>query len=377
MNKMKILHFGTLDVKAGGPAMSTYLTLLGLQHRGVDTTLAMYLAHTEQTLIGNDVPVCFCQKPWENTFAYSSTLKNELSAIDDIDIYHAQGIWQYPTYALVDIARKKNKPYLITPRGMLYPQDINKSKPLLKKLSLNLRLRKDLNNAACVHVTCEEEMQHCRTLGITAPIAIIPNPVEIKDYKSHDNNNVFRVGYLGRFSKRKNIELLLYSFAELKLQDAELVLIGSGDNDYEEFLRAECKRLGLKRVIFTGFLSGEEKDKVLASLSIVVMPSEFENLGNVILEGLVRGIPCIATKGTPWKDLDDYNCGWWIDYSQEAVTKAIAEAYSTDKALLRAMGENGKRLMSEKYSVEAVSQKMLLLYEWITHKGVKPDFVYE
>lgn len=33
---MRILHSGTLDVNAGGPAMSTYLTLYGLRELGVD-----------------------------------------------------------------------------------------------------------------------------------------------------------------------------------------------------------------------------------------------------------------------------------------------------------------------------------------------------
>lgn len=66
---------------------------------------------------------------------------------------------------------------------MLYPQDINKSNKLFKILSLKFRLLNDLNNAACIQVTCKEEMEHCRKLGITSPIAIIPNPIAIEEYK--------------------------------------------------------------------------------------------------------------------------------------------------------------------------------------------------
>lgn len=39
--------------------------------------------------------------------AYSPNLKKEISALGEYDIYHAQGIWQYPTYAIVDVAKKK------------------------------------------------------------------------------------------------------------------------------------------------------------------------------------------------------------------------------------------------------------------------------
>lgn len=374
---MNVLHFGTFDVKAGGPAMSVYLTLLGLNRCGIEASLAMYSLANSGQLIGADVPVHFCKRPWEQKMAFSPTLKKELGKIKNIDVFHAQGVWQYPTYALIDVAKQKRKPYLITPRGMLYPQDIKKSNPIFKKISLKIRLLNDLNKAACVHVTCEEEMRYCRNLGVMAPIAVIPNPVEIKDYLPLKNQDVFRVGYLGRLSPRKNVEALLYAFSELKLPNAELVVIGSGDEEYERFLHSEVERLNLKNVVFVGFLSGDDKDAVLSSLSLLVMPSEFENLGNVILEGLVRGIPCVATKGAPWKDLTDYNCGWWIDYNQDAIIKAIADAYSVEIDLRNKMGENGKHLVREKYSVESVSSKMLTLYEWVCGKSSKPKFVYE
>jgi glycosyltransferase involved in cell wall biosynthesis len=160
-------------------------------------------------------------------------------------------------------------------------------------------------------------MEHCRRLGVTSPIAIVPNPVEIKDYPYTKTDDIFRLGYLGRLSPRKNIEGLIYAFAELgkEAQQAELLIIGGGDEQYETFLKSEVERLSLKNVRFVGFLSGDEKDKALASCSVLAMPSEFENLGNVILEGLVRGIPCIATTGAPWENLRTHKCGWWVEYN--------------------------------------------------------------
>ena len=253
---MKVLHTGTLDVNAGGPAMSTYYTLYGLQQLGVDAEIIMYPLSPTGKLRGEKVPVHFAKAPWEHKLAYSPVLKKEISALGEYDIYHAQGIWQYPTYALVDVARKKGKPYIITPRGMLYPQDIRKSNKFFKELSLKYRLLDDLNRAACVQVTCKDEMEHCRNLGVTSPIAIIPNPIEIKDYTEKKKDNIFRLGYLGRLSPRKNVESLIYAFHELKdlSKDAELLIIGGGDDKYEEFLKSEVKRLSLNNVRFTGFV---------------------------------------------------------------------------------------------------------------------------
>lgn len=374
---MKVLHSGTLAAAAGGPAMSTYLALFGLINQGVDAEIIMFPLTEGDVLRGNEVPVHYVKSIPITPLQYAASYKNDVIACGDFDIYHAQGIWQWSTYALVDIAKKKNKPYLITPRGMLYPQDIAKSNAWFKKASLKLRLLDDFNHAACVHVTCEEEMVHCRNLGITSPIAIIPNPVEIKDYSFKKEDNKFRIGYLGRISKRKNVEGLIYAFSELgdEVKDAELLIIGGGDVKYEKFLKYEVNRLGLENVVFTGFLNGEQKDKALASCNVLAMPSEFENLGNVILEGLVRKIPCIATTGAPWEELNTEGCGWQVPYSQKDITNAVRMALNTPVKDLKIMGENGRKLMEKRYSVEAVARDLKAVYEWILG-GVKPDFVY-
>lgn len=376
---MKILHIGTFDSNAGGPAMSTYLTLKGLRDRGIDTELIQFPLSKGGRLRGTEVPVHYTAAPVLPKISYSTRLKKDIMRLGEYDIYHAQGIWQYPTYALADVARKKDKPYLITPRGMLYPQDIAKSNAFFKKLSLRWRLLNDLNHAACVQVTCEEEMRHCRALGVTSPIAIIPNPVEIKDYPYKKEDDVFRLGYLGRLSPRKNVEGLIRAFACLgdKAKNAELLIIGGGDKNYEQFLKDEVRHHKLNNVHFTGFLNGEEKDKALASCSVLAMPSEFENLGNVVLEGLVRRIPCIATTGSPWSELNTNHCGWQVEYNQDAITQAVMQALTTDKKELCDMGERGRQLMENKYSVDAVAKCFDELYTWITTGKEKPEFVYK
>lgn len=179
-------------------------------------------------------------------------------------------------------------------------------------------------------------------------------------------------------SPRKNVESLIYAFHELGelTKNAELLIIGGGDETYERFLKDEVKRLKLQNVRFTGFLSGKEKDEAIASISVLAMPSEFENLGNVVLEGLIREIPCIATKGSPWEELVTHKCGWWVDYSQEAITSAIKEAMLTNQDELNKMGKRGRKLMIDNYSIEEVARKFKSLYEWICYDNDKPSFVF-
>lgn len=375
---MKILHSGTLAASAGGPAMSTYLTLKGLRQQGVDAQIIMGPLSKDDKLRGDDVPFHYVKSTPKTPLGYAPSFKKDALELGSFDIYHAQGVWQWNTYALASAARKCGKPYLITPRGMLYPQDIAKSNTFFKKLSLRLRLLNDLNKAACVHVTCEEEMLHCRNLGVTSPIAIIPNPVEIKDYPFKKEDAVKRIGYLGRISRRKNIEGLIEAFHMLgdEARHAELLIIGGGDKDYEQYLHCLVAQYHLDNVRFTGFLNGDEKDKALASCSVLAMPSEFENLGNVVLEGLVRGIPCIATQGSPWQEIHTHHCGWWVPYTQSDITNAVRQALNTNEEALAEMGRNGRQLMEQRYSVGSIAQQMKALYEWILGNGVKPFFLY-
>lgn len=375
---MKVLYNGSLNIKTGGPAYSMYYTILGLKNLEVEVEVIMSHMPNGGKLIGEEAKIHFTSTPWENKFAFSPSYKRDLVQAGNFDIYHAQGIWQYPTYALIDVARQKRKPYIITPHGMLYPQDIVKSNAFFKKLSLRLRFLKDLNQAACVHATCIDELYHCRNLGVTAPIAIIPNPVEIPSTLYQKKDNIFRIGYMGRISRRKNIEGLLYAWHELRenSQNGELLIIGGGDEEYMSFLKSEVSRLQLTNVRFTGFISGKEKEKALTSLSVLAMPSEFENFGIVMTEALSRGIPGIATKGSPWEELNTHQCGWWIDYSQEAITEAIRKAIQTPIEELSSMGQRGRQLMIEKYSVEAIGRDFKKLYEWILGKQEKPEFVY-
>lgn len=374
---MNILHTITsMGVLSGGPAFSTLLSVLGERATGLSSTILTFdIDREKDRLIDASSFIHLVPRPEEQRFAYSSSFRRELMN-ERVDLYHIQGIWQYPSMCTASWARKKNKPYVITLRGMLYPQCFEKS-AFIKKLSLWLYLKSDLQRAACLHATCTEEMEHLRNMGIHVPVAVIPNPIRISGLQekmvSPDKK---RIGYLGRIHPRKRIERIFYAAHALQRKDFEMMVIGDGESSYMQYLQEEVKRLQLNNVVFTGFLSGKEKDEALQKLSYLVVPSDFENFGNIITEALVRGIPVIASKGTPWEELNIHRCGWWVDNDVETLTTTLCEALTIPEEKRITMGERGKQLLKENYSVEIVASKMKHLYEWILYGGEKPEFVY-
>jgi len=379
---MKILHvISGLRLTAGGPPLSVSLTVLGLKKIGIEADLLAYdiLSADDQNIISGDF-VHLLPAPKEKRFVYSPHLKEWLTKHQDYDLYHAQGVWQYPTFATASFAREMDKPYIITPRGMLYPQ-IFKNNPMAKSLLWNFGLKKDVQKAACVHVTCVEEMEHLRNRGITSPMAVIPNPVDVAQLAAKEiviKDGVFRIGYLGRIDPRKNIDRLITAWAALgeKVKDGELLIIGAGDVAHHEALKAQAKRLGLTNVKFTGFLSGQEKEDAINSLSYLVVPSDFENFGMIVAEALMHGVPVMASKGTPWQELDSHNCGWWIDNDTDTIKNTLINALEVPEERRQQMGKNGKALILQHYSKDVIAAKMKRLYEWLLIDGPKPDFVY-
>ncbi|MCD8135663.1 MAG: glycosyltransferase [Parabacteroides gordonii] len=375
---MKILHvISSLSANSGGPAVSTLLPVRYLNEQGEDIKILTFRPSPRETILSEEPYVFYLPAigGWREHTGYSIYLKKALEADNSTDIYHIQGLWQYTSYIAASTARKRNKPYVITLRGMLYPQALEKP-GIVKKLALSFYQRRQLQEAACVQVTCEEELEYYRKMGFTNPVTIIPNPVEFDpEVIISEANDVKRFGYLGRIHPRKHIERLIDCWQRLE-EPGELLIMGDGESQYVNSLKEKVGKAGLKRVRFTGLVTGREKNSLLASLSCLVVPSDFENFGRIIPETLVQGTPVIASKGTPWQELETRRCGWWVDNDPETLTTTIREVSLLDKKALDEMGKNGHRLVLERYTVEAVSDQMLLCYKWLMGMAGKPDFVF-
>jgi glycosyltransferase involved in cell wall biosynthesis len=96
-----------------------------------------------------------------------------------------------------------------------------------------------------------------------------------------------------------------------------------------------------------------------------VLPTHSENFGIVIAEALATGLPVITTKGTPWAELLTHQCGWWINLSVDNIVDTLNQLVSLNYKELQAMGDNGKKLVREKYDIKLVTNSMFQFYKEI------------
>lgn len=112
-----------------------------------------------------------------------------------------------------------------------------------------------------------------------------------------------RVVYVGRLERYKHVDVLLRAMASLSdsFPDAEIAIVGEGSQ------RASLERLagelGLaSRTHFTGFVSDEERDRLLANARVCVCPSAKEGWGLTVIESNALGTPNVASDAPGLRD---------------------------------------------------------------------------
>ncbi len=381
---MKVLQtIPSFSPLSGGTSTCTYNLLTAMHEIGCNVDL-MTLQYND-LLSHGETWVKVLPNDSTSPFGYSNNI-NRFLRQTEYDLYHTNGLWLHCNHATCATARSKRKPYIISPHGMLYPAALQRSywkKWPLRKLFFD----KDIRLANCLHVTCKAEMEHVRNFGYKGCIAIIPNPSKLPDYLNEvasaktsflGGSLPRKFGFLGRLHPRKKVENILYGVSMLPHpQECKLVVMGKGDDNYEQFLRNEVRRLGLTNVTFCGFVNGREKYEQLAQLSCLFVPSDFENFGMIVTEALSVGTPVMASLGTPWEELNTTGCGWWTDCSPENIANVMLQLIEMDVPKLLIMGNAGRKLVAEKYTASKTAIMMQQLYNWLINKNNKPDFIYE
>lgn len=386
---MKVSHFFlSLNPKYGGPTASVPIQCRGLSKEGVDTTLYTYTESKpfEKGLQEDGVHVIEYVKP--TTFfkkKFHIALKNLLKHEDDADIYHYHGVWLPSNHWVASAARKKGKKYVLNPRGDLETYRINYSKwkKLKKILIWHIYGKKDVQNANCIIATSRQELEAIRRLGITAPIAIIPNGIEMMNFPTEtlrEQKERKVVLFLSRVNPIKGLELLIDAWGKLPTNVRtgwELHIAGNSDPvDYVHKLENQISLLNLNETVkLLGPITGDAKMQKYMNSDLFVLPTFNENFGNVIAEAMMCECPAITTTNAPWEVLVEDKCGWWIDLSVENLIKTLKEAMSLSDAQRTLLGKKSRECIINHFSSESVAKKTKKVYEWIMGIGDKPDYV--
>jgi glycosyltransferase involved in cell wall biosynthesis len=249
-----------------------------------------------------------------------------------------------------------------------------RQKPLRKQLYLRLGGRRMLERAAALHYTTAEERRLAEeSLGLGRGVVI---PLGVGEEFLHpaaaqNGNGGSPYGkyvlQLSRLHPKKGIELLLDSFlsicAQTGLKDWRLILAGDGERPYVAALKriVEEKR-GEDRVVFAGWLEGEEKLKAVKHAALLTLPSYQENFGLCVVEALACGVPVLVSRHVNLApEFEAAECGWVTPTEPQTLSRLLTAALS-DEAERKRRGAAGRTLASRNYSWQAVREKLVSLY---------------
>lgn len=153
--------------------------------------------------------------------------------------------------------------------------------------------------------------------------------------------------YVGRVSKEKDLDVIVNAWSKLRGNGASLAIVGDGP-----YLK-ELRTL-LPDAAFTGYLAGLELARAYASADIFVFPSTTDTFGNVILEALASGVPCVVSDQGGPKDLIAHGRTGFITRALDARDFASHVAKLTDDpTLLQAMRAAAHRTVQDRDWAEA------------------------
>ena len=137
-------------------------------------------------------------------------------------------------------------------------------------------------------------------------IKVIPNGIDLKKFDGIKKDYEFRRRFaadnekiilsLGRLVFEKGIQHLIYAMPKIlsNYNDAKLVIVGKGGMIDE--LKQITVNLGIQdKVYFTGYMAGNDVQKMYKVSDVAVFPSTYEPFGIVALEAMLGGTPTVVS----------------------------------------------------------------------------------
>jgi len=291
----------------------------------------------------------------ENVLTFKS-LRSLYTQIKKTDVIHLSGMFNIPSTLtlLIWAFFFSQKPLVCSVHGELSPDALRFSR--LKKQG-TLFIYRLLYKRILFHATSDKERQDIINFLSGSRVLQIPNlmyPAEV--IKSIKKKQFL---FMGRIHEIKALHKFIRSLALSKLfRDSEFIfdIVGSYEERHTAYyneLQKLANDLNLNdKIKFSGHISGEEKEKKYAESWFLVLPSESENFGNVVVEALNQGTPVLASLGTPWSVLENYRCGFHASNAPENLAEYIDRMIQMDRNEYDEYCRNAEILVDEKFDIK-------------------------
>ena len=211
-----------------------------------------------------------------------------------------------------------------------------------------------------------------KKLGVSSPIDIIPNGVDLQLYHATCEDCRPEFGfreddilliYSGRLGPEKNLDFLIRAFAGTSeaIKNIHLLIVGGGPE--EESLKQFAVQTGAaSRIHFTGMLPYDELPRYLSMCDAFVTASVTEVHPLSVVEAMASGLPVLGIHSVGVGDTVEDGVTGFLSSQDQAAFAALLTRLCMDGDLRRRMGAAARKI-SQKYAIEHTTQVMLKRYE--------------
>lgn len=292
-----------------------------------------------------------------------------------VDIIHLHGHRHLLNNVVLRWARRHQIPYVFTANGTLRRHEQKEWIKVVWDTFISGKVPLKANR--CVVVSQTDADIHQKWGIPSNNLTYIPNGLDLKEFQTPPKTQTLRarynipesapvIGYLGRISPRKGVDILIQAFQQITTHpNAHLLIAGSDMGGLSKAIQLANNH---PRIHFIGTIEGDERLDLLHTTDIVAYPSLREIFGLVPFEALMAGTPVIVS--------DDCGCGEIIQQSEgglvvpygdiHQLTQGISQLLYTP-SMGRAMVDKGQRYIRNHLSMEVVTSAHLALYNEILH----------
>jgi len=205
-------------------------------------------------------------------------------------------------------------------------------------------------------------------------IVVIPSGVDFSPYDKASSSDYLRrelsfapddylVGIVAHLTDHKGHEYLIRATKILKEHSPKIKVIIVGKGPLRMDLNRQARESRVEDIVFfLGFR--EDIPQILSSLDLFVLSSYLEGLGSSILDAMACRLPVVATKvgGIPEVVIHGETGILVPPRNPQAIARAILKLYN-NRNLASRLGQRGYQVVHQKYSSEAMAERIVRLYE--------------
>ncbi|GIV29576.1 MAG: hypothetical protein KatS3mg028_0642 [Bacteroidia bacterium] len=111
--------------------------------------------------------------------------------------------------------------------------------------------------------------------------------------------------------------------------------------------------------------------KLYLNIIFCFCPTKNENFGHAIVETLSCGRPVLISNCTPWKEVNEYQCGYALPLDENIFAERLLEILSMDDDTFQKMCVNAHSFIAQKMNIENIKAEYLKMFEYAANSRKK------